>query len=249
MREGIFDAYHSELHYIRGGRRKPPQDVSIIRAAPQTATATVVTDIKQHKLVACGASVAVRMAIKAGLVALVLFMSLSDAAAAGWFDDGQAAYDRGDYTTALRIWRPSAEQGDAAAQSGLGAMYAYGKGVQQDNAMAMTWYRKAADQGLASAQYNLGVMYDHGQGLPQNYSAAVTWFRKAAEQDHPDAEYNLGVMYTDGRGVPRNFATAVTWYQKAADQGNASAQSSLGTMYAFGGGRTSGRCRGGDMVS
>jgi TPR repeat protein len=46
----------------------------------------------------------------------------------------------------------------AAAQSSLGTMYASGKGIQQDNAMAVIWYRKAADQGLASAQYILRVI-------------------------------------------------------------------------------------------
>jgi hypothetical protein len=141
-----------------------------------------------------------RTAIKAGLIVLVLLMSLADAVAAGAFDDGQAAYDRGDHATALRLWRPLADQGDAAAQSRLGAMYASGTGVQQDNGVAATWYRRAADQGLASSQYNLGVMYDRGRGLPQSYTAAVAWFRKAADQSHPDAQYNLGVMYADGRG-------------------------------------------------
>jgi uncharacterized protein len=182
----------------------------------------------------CTSTVVARTAIKAGLITLVLLMRLADAAAAGPFDDGQAAYDRGDYATALEVWRPLADHGDAAAEASLGAMYASGTGVPQDNAMAVTLYRKAADQGLAGAQHNLGVMYDYGRGLPQNYSAAVVWFRKAADQGHPDAQYNLGVMYADGRGVPRDFATAVMWYRKSADQGNASARSSLGTMYALG---------------
>lgn len=33
---------------------------------------------------------------------------------AGW-DEGLAAYEKGDYATALREWKPLAEQGDAAA--------------------------------------------------------------------------------------------------------------------------------------
>jgi hypothetical protein len=32
------------------------------------------------------------------------------------YDDGVAAYDRGDYATALSLWLPLAEQGNAAAQ-------------------------------------------------------------------------------------------------------------------------------------
>ncbi len=37
--------------------------------------------------------------------------------------------------------RVLAEQGDAAAQSDLGAMYANGQGVPQDDTEAVRWYR------------------------------------------------------------------------------------------------------------
>ena len=82
--------------------------------------------------------------------------------------------------TALRLWRPLAEQGDADAQYSLGVTYANGRGVPQDYAEAVRWYRKAADQGLASAQNNLGLMYDNGQGVPQDYAEAVKWYNLAA---------------------------------------------------------------------
>ena len=34
-------------------------------------------------------------------------------------EDGVAAYERGDFATALRLFQPLAEQGDASAQSNL----------------------------------------------------------------------------------------------------------------------------------
>lgn len=43
--------------------------------------------------------------VKAGLVALVLGMSLAAPVAAGPFEDGLAAYEGGDYETALRLLR------------------------------------------------------------------------------------------------------------------------------------------------
>ncbi|MEQ1529144.1 MAG: hypothetical protein ABL925_07500, partial [Methylococcales bacterium] len=49
------------------------------------------------------------------------------------FSDGIAAHDRGDYVTAMKLLRPLAEQGDAAAQTGLGFMYNLGQGVAQDD--------------------------------------------------------------------------------------------------------------------
>jgi hypothetical protein len=39
------------------------------------------------------------------------------------FDEGLAAHKRGDFITALSEWQPLAEQGDADAQSNLGAIY------------------------------------------------------------------------------------------------------------------------------
>ncbi len=108
-------------------------------------------------------------------------LGLTAPAGAG-FDEGWAAYQRGDYATALREWRPLAEQGNAKAQRNLGRMYRTGRGVSQDYAEAVKWYRKAAEQGFAFAQNSLGSMYERGQGVPQDYAQAVRWYRKAAAQ-------------------------------------------------------------------
>ena len=96
---------------------------------------------------------------------------------AGPFENGSSAAQRGDYPTALRFWRPLAEQGNAAAQYNLGLLYNNGLGVPQDYAEAMKWYRKSADQGNASAQHNLGLMYVEGKGVPRNYLEAARWYR------------------------------------------------------------------------
>ena len=65
------------------------------------------------------------------LFAAVLSLWLTTSAWAG-FDEGFAAYERGDYATALEEWLPVAEQGDASAQYNLGLMYYNGEGVPQD---------------------------------------------------------------------------------------------------------------------
>ena len=48
------------------------------------------------------------------------------------FAKGAAAYENGDYTAALREWKPLAERRNALAQSNLGAMYEKGRGVLQE---------------------------------------------------------------------------------------------------------------------
>ena len=95
------------------------------------------------------------------------------------FQKGADAYNKGDYATALKEWRPLAEQGQAGAENNPGWMYDKGQGVPQDDKEAVKWYRLAAEQGDAYAQSNLGVTYEKGQGVPQDHKeAANTLFEK-----------------------------------------------------------------------
>jgi TPR repeat protein len=160
--------------------------------------------------------------------------SVLNTVAAGPFEDAAAAYGRGDYATALRLFRALAEQGYAQAQYNLGFMYEDGKGVPQNYAEAVKWYRLAAGQGYAQAQNNLGVLYEDGHGVPKNDAEAVKWWRLAADQGVAQAQSSLGDIYSFGQRVPENYAEAVKWYRLAANQGNATAQFSLGCMSAFG---------------
>ena len=49
------------------------------------------------------------------VVVLVLALALDAPVLAADYQAGLDAYDRGDYATALKEWRPLAEQGDVAA--------------------------------------------------------------------------------------------------------------------------------------
>ncbi len=104
--------------------------------------------------------------------------------------------------TALREWRPLAEQGNANAQFFLGVMYDKGRGVPQDDAEAVKWYRKAAEQGVAEAQYNLGLMYDDGQGVGLSFGVALLmqahmWFDLAASGYAPGEDRDTAVENRD----------------------------------------------------
>ncbi len=123
-------------------------------------------------------------------------LGLTAPAGAGW-GEAEAAYQRGDYATAIRELRPLAEQGDGDAQNNLGTMYDYGQGVPQDDAKAVKWYRKAAEQGNAGAQYNLGVMYGNGQGVPQDYAQAHMWYNLAASRLPPGEKRDEAVKNSD----------------------------------------------------
>ena len=174
------------------------------------------------------------MKLKRAIAALILVCAFAAPVAAGTFEEAVDANARGDYAKALRLIRPLANDGDAAAQFNLGLMYVTGHGVQQDYAAAALWYRKAAEQGYGLAQSNLGVLYRDGRGVPQGNAEAVMWFRKAPDQGDAVAQYLLGDQYTKGSGVSQDFAEAVVWFRKAADQGHPVAMLHLGVMYAEG---------------
>ena len=74
------------------------------------------------------------------IVLLIIGFTLCIAplASAGPFEDGLAAYQRDDYATALRLWRPLANHGDSDAQYRLGRMYLTGLGVARDRNVSMT---------------------------------------------------------------------------------------------------------------
>ena len=76
------------------------------------------------------------------------------------------AYERKDFALAVALWKPLAEQGNAEAQTLLGAMYWQGEGVPRDHAEAARLYLLAAQQGYARAQYDIGFTYGFGEGIP-----------------------------------------------------------------------------------
>ncbi len=124
-------------------------------------------------------------------VAIAILLSLLATPAWAGFAEGVAAYERGDYATALRELQPLANQGDARAQNRLGFMYRKGWGVLQDYAEAAKWYRKAAEQGDADAQNNLGMHYVEGRGVPQDNVQAYMWLSLAAMRGDKKATQNL----------------------------------------------------------
>ena len=110
------------------------------------------------------------------------------AAPAQSLTDANAAVNRGDFATALRIIQPLADQGNAKAQTLLGLMYAEGSGVAQSYAEAMRWYRRAADQGDYNAQMFIGFLYRDGNGVPQDYVQSYLWLNLAAQSNAPAEE-------------------------------------------------------------
>src|SRR5436305_1369139 len=77
------------------------------------------------------------------------------AAVAGPWEDGMAAYNRGDYLPAMRLFRPLAQQGNAKAHKVLGVMFRNGEGVAKSSMRARMWLSLAARRGEAGANAEL----------------------------------------------------------------------------------------------
>src|SRR5215510_5449444 len=80
-------------------------------------------------------------------------------------DAARAAFEKEDYDTAYRLYKPLAEQGTAEAQYRLGLMHKFGWGAGRDHADAARWLRAAAEQSHPEAQAELGVFYKDGRGV------------------------------------------------------------------------------------
>jgi len=90
------------------------------------------------------------------------------------------AFDRANYSTALKTWLPLAKNGDANAQNNVGEINEKGSGVTPDYKAAAYWYKKAAVQNFSRAQINLGSLYEKGLGVEKNSVIALNWYRKAS---------------------------------------------------------------------
>src|SRR5436309_11815649 len=92
------------------------------------------------------------IAIGAVLIAQLLG---APAAFAGPWEDGMAAYNRGDYVPAIHLFRPLAAKGNSRAQSVMGMMYRKGEGVGRSPLRAFMWFSLAARRGDGKAKADL----------------------------------------------------------------------------------------------
>lgn len=140
--------------------------------------------------------------------------------------DGIDAWQRRDFTTAVAIWRPLGEKGDADAAFNLGQAYRLGRGVKTDLATAQRWLERAARAGHADAQTTLALLLlDSG-----NRDGAMPWLKAAAERGDPRALLVYGTALFNGDGVARDPVLAYAYVSRAAAQGLEPAKSTLAEM-------------------
>jgi len=145
------------------------------------------------------------------------------------FDEGEAAYARGDFGLALEYWKPLAQQGNMHAQYRIAKLYEEGKGTQKNSDAAEQWYLKSAQRGYWRAQSELCTRYE----VREIYAEAFHWCSLAVAND--ESLYAvLGDFYFEGRGTRQNYEEALRWYRRSARLGYMAGFVGLGFMYRDG---------------
>jgi TPR repeat protein len=119
-------------------------------------------------------------------VAIMVLASTSGALAGPW-EDGMAAYNRGDYAPAIKLFRPLAQTGNAKAQSVMGVMYRKGQGVARSSARAFMWFSMAAARGDAKAKAELQEVSK--EMTPVEMAQARQMMQTCEASNYRDCEY------------------------------------------------------------
>lgn len=131
-----------------------------------------------------------RRLVLGGLVAAALCMSfgmIGGAAFAGPWEDGMAAYNRGDYVPAIHVFRGMAKAGNAKAQMMLGSMYQRGQGVAKSSARAFMWLSLAASRGDTKAKAELKTV--EATLTADDRSQARAMMQACEASDYRNCEY------------------------------------------------------------
>lgn len=128
----------------------------------------------------------------------------------------------------------AAKNGLLTAQTLLGQLLLHGRGIQRDQALAVTWFRIAAQQGDAMAHNMLGRCLEHGWGCEASAQEAAKHFQHASEAGLDWGQYNYANLLATGRGVAKDLPQAFALYQRAAEQGHAKSMNLLGRFYEDG---------------
>jgi hypothetical protein len=139
---------------------------------------------------------------------------------------GVEAYERGDYKTAVDLWRPAAIKGNADAQFNLGQAYKMGRGVPTDLKQAEEWYRRAAAQGHEEGEANYGLaLFENGKR-----AEAAPWLERGVARGNPRTQYVLGIMLFNADGVAKDWVRAYALMVRASSTGLEAATKALAQM-------------------
>lgn len=152
------------------------------------------------------------------------------------YDEGNTAYDAGDYETALEKFKQAANLGYAKAFDSVGAMYFRGNGVNVDIAVARRWFKLGMDKGDGNCfgGYATTITRDDNSSEAEKREAFRCMKRATELAPHRTWWNELGDMYLSGYGTDENPREAIRCYEKGAELGNPYSAINLGNIYYHG---------------
>lgn len=144
------------------------------------------------------------------------------------FQEGLAAFERGDYAASLPRFVRACELGDPAGCTNVGWQYEHALGVAADAVRARPMYLAGCDGGDVSGCGSLGKLYLTGAGVPANFDApAISEARMGSVRG-----CNLFGLHLElGQGVAPDVAKARTHYTRECDAGDWSACANLARVH------------------
>lgn len=169
------------------------------------------------------------------LASLAVFMALLSnlQASASPLDDALKALEAGSNPKAAEVLLKLANEGNPLAQFRLGDLYYHGRGVAEDENMAIYWWKKSAASGNAEAMYQIAHAYLFGNSVAKSVAdpdrEAAIWYFQAASAGHAEAAYTLGLLFLAGKGVIEDRNEAIRWFRTAAGKGHVEARKAMET--------------------
>lgn len=163
------------------------------------------------------------------MFALFLILSIGVPLAGAEPNEGQEAFDRADFKTAMAKWQELAAKGDPAAQFRLGHLM-----IARADVKGLPMVRASAGAGYLPAELAMATFKQSGMYVPKNEKSAITRLRRVVEADAEQqaahrseaarARALLGEAYRAGTGVAVDMAKSNRLIREAADAGCAHSQ-------------------------
>ncbi len=132
----------------------------------------------------------------------------------------------------IAVCERECDAGSADRCRRLAASYAFGKGVDQDEARAAFLYVHACEMNDPSACVFAGQTFEFARGVTKDDAKAARFYERACDAHWAPGCYNLAVMFERGTGVPASRERAGELYQTACTAGAQQACTRAREMHA-----------------
>lgn len=153
------------------------------------------------------------------------------------FQIGQDAYEREDYSEALKIWLKASKSEDAEAQYYVALCYydLIHNETDENQEIGFEYLFRAAENGLSDAQHALGVFYQGGDPkiivpAPDD-ELSRKWLVRAAESGSTRAMIELGILGIEQKDENITLEDAEKYLKQAHSLGEPKAANALGILY------------------